>query len=210
MDSEVLNIYEMEQGSEAWFEERAGRITASKFKDLMSGMSTGGFKGLINNKIGEILSGTIEATYTNETMQRGIDMEPEAANEYAEAFNTEVFEVGFVTNEQYFPQYVGVSPDRFVPESGVDGWGLVEIKCPMMKTHIGYLKSNKLPNEYKWQVQGQLLITGASYCDFVSYYPGIKMLVVRVEPDLDMHDELMHRFKFAVDEIEEGLKLIRR
>jgi putative phage-type endonuclease len=198
-----LNIYQVEQGSEAWHELRCGRLTASKFKDLMSKESTLGYKGLINNMVGQIISGEIEPSFKSDAMQRGNDLEPDASEEYEALYEVQLDEVGFITNPEIFPEYVGVSPDRLTPDGG-----LVEIKCPLMKTHITYLTDNKLPNEYKWQVQGQLLVTGAKYCDFMSYYPNIKPMILRVYPDVIMMDELKQRMEQSIERVKEKLKLI--
>lgn len=200
-----LNIYNVEQGSEAWFDLRCGRITASKFKDAMSTKSTAGYKGLINNAVGEILSGTIEPTYTNDIMQRGIDLESEAAGVYEEHKDTPIDIIGFVTNNDIHPDYVGVSPDRIIQLDN----GLVEIKCPLMKTHIGYLSSRTMPSMYKWQVQGQLLITGADYCDFMSYYPNLKPFIIRIQKDEQMQKELKTRLDESVIEIQTTLNRIK-
>ena len=40
--------------------------------------------------------------------------------------------------------------------------------------HLKYLIDNKLPTEYKSQVQGGLYISEREYCDFISYHPLFK------------------------------------
>lgn len=192
-----VEIYNVEQGSNAWHELRIGRITGSRFSDLMAGESTATYKGLVYEMIGQILSETTEESYSNQYMERGKELEPEARQFYEEQNDLIVEEVGFVTNLDIYPEYIGVSPD------GVIDKGLLEIKCPIMKTHIGYLESSKLPNTYKWQVQGQLLITGQEFCDFMSYYPGIKPFVITVEPDKEMHEQLLERINKTVNIIQE-------
>lgn len=197
-----LTIYDIEQGSEAWHDLRCGRFTASKYGALMAGKSTTTYIGLINDTVGQILSGEAEEGYTNEDMQRGIDLEPDAASFYSEIKDVELEEVGFITNESIHPEYVGVSPDRMI------GKNLLEIKCPKAKTHIGYLRAKKLPTVYKWQVQGQLLVTGADWCDFMSYYPNIDPFIIRVYPDKDMQKELIERINESVEEVKQILIIL--
>jgi len=60
---------------------------------------------------------------------------------------------------------------------------MIEIKCPKRSTHMKYITNDKLPSEYRWQVQGQLFVTGLKYCDFMSYYPDLKPFIIRVFPD---------------------------
>ena len=60
---------------------------------------------------------------------------------------------------------------------------MVQIKCPTLAVHVGYLLAGKLPTDYFQQVQGELLVTGRQWCDFVSYYPNMNALLIRIYPD---------------------------
>jgi len=62
----------------------------------------------------------------------------------------------------------------------MNGTGL-EIKCPMLKTHLKYFLDKKLPTEYFCQVQGSMYITGFDTWDFMSYFPGLKPFIITVE-----------------------------
>lgn len=199
-----ITIYNMEQRSNAWFEIKCGRIGASRFKDLMMGKTTVGYTGLINEIVGQILTGEMDEGFINDDMQTGIDREPIAANDYDEIYGVQSEEVGFITNEDVFPEYFGVSPDRMI------GKNILEIKCPKSKTHVGYFRDGKLPTVYKWQVQGQILITGADYCDFMSYYPNLKPFIIRVFPDKEMQSELKQRMKETIKEIKEVIKSVEK
>ena len=191
------------QGSEAWYEARLSRFTASQFAKVMAGDSTATYKDLLTTTAGEVLSGQIEETYSNAIMERGIEMEPEARREYESIFDLEVETVGFVLPDEDDPlhEWVGVSPDGFV-----NGDGLLEIKCPLMKTHMNYIAAGKLPNDYKWQVQGQLMITGREWCDFMSYYPNLKPFIIRIYPDKEMIDQLRERLLQSVIHVKEIIK----
>lgn len=189
---------EIEQGSEAWFQNRLGRVTGTRFKALMSGESTQTFKDLITTLTGEILSSEIEETYSNAIMERGKELEPIARKEYENIFEYEVKEIGFILpdeNEFYF-DYVGYSPDG----------EKLEIKCPLIKAHLNYIEKNKLPNEYKWQVQGGLFVTKWDYMDFMSYFPNLKPFIIRVLPDLEMHKAIEDRLKIAINLIKEKIE----
>ena len=194
-------IIKVEQGSEAWFQERCGRFTASKFSTLMSGLSTKGYKDLITDVAGEVITGEVEETYTNDNMKRGTELESEARQVFMDETGLNVHEVGFVLNER-FEDWVGVSPDGmiFTDES------ILEIKCPLRKTHLNYIRANKLPSEYKWQIQGQLLITGVKKAYFMSYYPKMKPFIIEVLPDVEMHNQLLERFEVAINDVKEQIK----
>ena len=143
--------YNIEQGSEAWFEARCGRVTGTRFKALVAGESTQAYKDLIADIVCEIITGRMEETYQNAAMEHGIETEPIARAEYETLFDIEVEQVGFIIPEEdnKYHEWIGISPDGMTDE------GLLEIKCPKMKTHLRYITANKLPSEYKYQVQGQ-------------------------------------------------------
>lgn len=186
-----MTIIDIEQGSEAWHRHRAGKITGTRFATLMSGDSTKGYKDLINELAGETISGVKDDSYSNAIMERGVELEPEARAVYEIEMDCIVDKVGFCLMDGY-EDWVGVSPD------GITDLGMIEIKCPLIKTHMSYIEANRLPNEYKWQVQGNLLATGLDYCDFMSYYPGLKSFILRVEPDKEMHERLIIEIDKAI------------
>lgn len=186
-----MTIIDIEQGSEAWYRHRAGKITGTRFATLMSGDSTKGYKDLINELAGETISGVKDDSYSNAIMERGVELEPEARAVYEIEMDCIVDKVGFCLMDGY-EDWVGVSPD------GITDLGMIEIKCPLIKTHMSYIEANRLPNEYKCQVQGNLLATGLDYCDFMSYYPGLKPFILRVEPDKEMHERLIIEIDKAI------------
>ena len=192
----------MEQGSEAWFEARCGLITATRIASMMAGESTKTYKDLITDLAGEIITGEVEESYSNAIMERGTELEPFARGEYESIFDTEVREVGFVLSEKY-KDWLGVSPDGLTAEGGL------EIKCPLRKTHINYIEANRLPNEYKWQVQGSLFVTGLPYWDFMSYYPNMKPFILRVYPDKEMHLDIEQRLIKTIANVKAKIKMYK-
>lgn len=118
----------------------------------------------------------------------GLEMEAEARRFYAMTRKAKPYCVGVcITDDGRFC----ASPDALV-----DPDGCVEIKCPERKTHVGYLRHGRLPDEYKCQVHGQLVVTGRAWVDFLSYVPGgLPPLLIRVEPD-----EFTGKLAAALDE----------
>lgn len=155
-------IHTMEQGTDEWFNVRLGKVTASKFKTAMSAPSTKGRKRLKCGLIEEIRKGTYRESFKSGAMQDGSDLEDTAREYYADLFDYEVRQVGFVERSKH----IGVSPDGLVGEDG-----LVELKCPITPTHILYIDEDVLPADYKEQVHGQLWVTGRKWCDIVSFDP---------------------------------------
>ena len=47
--------------------------------------------------------------------------------------------------------------------------GILECKCPKSATHLKYLRAGTVPSEYMPQILHNLWITGAAWCDFLSF-----------------------------------------
>lgn len=193
----------MEQRDEAWFRTRAGKITSSRFGDLMATTRSGpsaSRANLIVTLALERITGTPEATYQNDAMRRGTEMEPLARGAY-EALTGELVEsIAFVTHPEL--SFVGVSPDGYI---GADG--LVEFKCPASSAkHLAALRNGEHAREYRWQIQGQLWVTGRAWCDAVSFDPrfpdGLQLAIKRVWRDDDAIAELRREIIAADDEVE--------
>ena len=195
-------LHNIEQRSEAWHDVRLGRITGTKFKNLMSKESTASYQDMLTDIACEIITGRAEETYVNAVMENGIETEPEARKEYESIFDIEVKQVGFVTpNEGHkYHEWIGISPDGLLED------GILEIKCPLMRTHLEYIYANKLPSEYRYQVQGQLFVTGLAFCDFMSYVEGMKPYIIRVYPDVQLFTEFEQRLDSAIELIKDRIQ----
>jgi putative phage-type endonuclease len=190
--------FNIEQHSEAWFEARCGRVTGTRFKALVAGESTATYKDLVTNIACEIITRRAEETYSNAVMEAGLETEPESRKEYETLLGTEVKQIGFIIPDEDNPyhDWIGISPDGLTPDNG-----MIEIKCPYMRTHLEYIESGKLPSEYRYQVQGQLFVTGFDYCDFISYVEGMKPFIVRVYPDRELFKEFELRLNKLIEQV---------
>lgn len=186
-----------EQRSEAWHQNRLGRFTASIFSDVMAANNTSTYENVLAKIAGEIITGEEEESFSSPAMERGVELEDEAAEYYESIYGIKTEKIGLVIPDESdeLHEWVGISPDRVVNN------GLLEIKCPLVKTHLKYIRSGKLPNEYKWQVQGQLMVTMAEWCDFMSYYPNMKPFIIRVYPDKVMINDLRDRLIESVKRV---------
>ena len=170
-----LQIIDVEQGSEAWHAARLGIPTASMFATVMAS-GRGGGESKMRRKymlrlVGERITGQPQESYSNAHMERGKEMEAEARELYALVSGNNPELVGFMRRGQ-----VGASPDSLIGDDG-----LLEIKTKQPDLQIEVLLANRLPPEHEAQVQGQLWVSGRSWCDFASYWPGLPIFVHRVE-----------------------------
>lgn len=109
-------------------------------------------------------------------MKRGLALEPVAIQEYCRVKNTNYWPCGFIIHPD--APWLGSSPDGLVFDpTESPPFGLLEVKCPNAKSYVdcSYLKMQsgtlklKQTHSYFWQVQGQLLLTGMEWCDFVVF-----------------------------------------
>lgn len=193
---------DMEQGSEAWFKARSGIPTASYFEKILSptGKPSTQAEGYANQLLAEIMTdGAVETWGGNMWSERGNELEPEAVLFYEMQTDIETERVGLVTNYG-----VACSPDRFVPSEG-----LLEVKCPSPQVHVKYLLKNKMESKYIPQVQGQFLVTGRKWCDWMSYHPEMPPVIIRVERDEEYITKLSGALQEFLEKIEtKKLKLI--
>ena len=198
--------YNIEQGSESWYDAKCGRVTGTRFKALVAGPSTQTYKDLIADIVCETITGRMEETYQNAAMEHGIETEPIARKEYEAITGVDVQECGFIIPDQghKYHEWIGVSPDGLTPEA------MIEIKCPKMKTHLKYITANKLPSEYRYQVQGQLFVTGLPYCDFMSFVEGMKPFIIRIYPDEDIFESFKERLDILISQVTEELETYKK
>lgn len=171
----------MEQRSEAWFRARAGRLTASKFHRLLTptGKDYAQWRDLAIEMCCSRIRPDEIAWEGNYHTDRGEALEPEARNEFGNIMKLEVEQVGFILHDN---ELVGCSPDGMIKIRGEYAAG-VEFKCPLSKNHAIYLLNGVLPDAYKAQVHGSMVVTGLPYWYFMSYCPGLKPFILRVERD---------------------------
>ena len=184
-----------EQGSPEWLASRLGRPSASNFGRLVtgSGKPSSSAEKYIDEMIGERLTGRSKPFYTNEHMERGNDLEPEAREAYEFITDLEVVETGFILDDS---EEFGCSPDGLVSTDG----GL-EIKCPSTAVHVSYLRKKVVPAKYYQQVQGCMWITGREWWDFMSYHPEMRHLLVRVRRNEKFIEAMAEQVLAAVETI---------
>ena len=196
-----MRIIECTQGTPEWFAARCGIPTASNFDKILcvDGKLSKQRTKYLYQLAGETITGIAEESYQNSNMQRGIEMEAEARQLYELVTGHKVQEIGFCLADGY-----GASPDGLVGKEGI-----LEIKCPTLSVHVGYLLEDMLPMDYWQQLQGQLLVTGREWVDFMSYSPGIKHLIIRVKREKKFLKLLEVELKRFSTELKQVVRMIR-
>jgi hypothetical protein len=179
----------MEQRSPNWFDERARRITASRFADVLADVRSDRYRQTMRRLVNGIRGDSgweREAEEAGEVpahFAHGREWEAAARGLYEWEREVTVVVPGLIVHPTL--PYVACSPDGLVGDDGG-----IEIKSH--KSLDLFLESKRygVPSHYVPQVQGSLWVTGRAWWDFVSYYQHevdgkLTQLfaVTRVEPD---------------------------
>ena len=177
-------MIEIEQRTDDWFAARLGKVTASSLYKVLAKTKTGygADRGnYMTQLVLERVTGNKAESYTNASMQWGIDQEPFARAAYEASRGVMVDEVGFIPHPAI--EAAGASPDGLLD----DGEGMIEIKCPESKGMIETLLTQKVPQNYYTQMQFQMACAGRSYCQYVVFDPRMppkaQLFVKRVDRD---------------------------
>lgn len=193
----------IEQGTDAWLQERCGRVTASRIADMMAKTKSGYSSSRANyaaQLVAERLTGCVPPSFTSAAMIHGTETEPEARRAYEFFVDRDVQQVGFIPHPSI--EMAGASPDGLVGDDG-----LIELKCPLTATHIDTLLTGAIPDKYMKQMQFQMACTGRQWCDFGSYDPRLpermRLFVKRVPRDEKAIGEIETEVRAFLIEIEE-------
>jgi len=208
-----FTVITAEQRSDEWRAARVGRLTGSCAADMLAftkaGKESAARRDLRLRLVLERITGQPQdEVFVNAAMQRGIDCEPQARGAYEVLTGYLVQTTGFLSRED-LP--VGCSVDGHVGD-----WdGIVEIKCPKSATHLRYLTEGTVPTDYLPQITHNLWVSGADWCDFLSWddrFPADMQVfyerVTRADVDIDAYEKAAKAFLAEVDE--QYAALVRR
>ena len=180
------------QRSPSWIATRVGRVTASRLKDWLAVSKAKKelelpfaertpLKPRADYEAELAFERTFKvpfSTYQTSAMEQGQAMESVVAVAYARDSKVEVKPAGVFYNDVF-----AASPDGLVGEDG-----LLEIKW-FYDTAFMDVLVNGVPEDYMFQMQGQLWATGRKWVDFVVGNGNTNMYkVIRVERDEEIID----------------------
>jgi hypothetical protein len=199
-----MTIHDVIQRSPEWRALRAGRLCGSDAADAFKTNKDGKFaasrRNIAMQLVLERITGRVqESGFVTQAMQDGIDREDAARALYCAVTDTTVRFCGFASHDEL---RAGCSPDGVVGD--IDG--IVEIKCPIPATHWSFVKSGLIPEEYVKQCVHNMWITGAEWCDYVSYNPDfpeqLQLRVKRINRDATVmadYEAAVRKFLAEVD-----------
>ena len=201
--------------SKLWYQYRAGRITASKFKNAVHTDVAHPSQSLIKR-----ICYPESFKFKTQSTCWGLEHEKQAIADYC-AHNKDSHSCltftksGLVINPAY--PHLGATPDGIV-QCMCCGKGVVEVKCPYNCKDKSFeiasddstfcLRSTtdsnfmlRTEHAYYYQVQLQMKVCEADYCDFVVWRP-TEIAVIRIIPDKTFIDSAIDQatafYKFGV------------
>jgi len=190
------NYLRIEQHSAEWFQERLGRVTASRVSDALSllknGSSSQAREKYKMELVTEIITGSPVEHYVSPAMDWGVSNEPLARTAYEMETDADCERIGLVIHPEI--NRAAASPDGLVGDDG-----LVEIKCPTTMTHLSYLRDGIAPDQYIHQMMWQMACTGRKWCDFFSYD-------LRLPEDFRTFRIRVHRDDSFIGQMEKGVE----
>lgn len=128
-------------------------------------------------------------------LERGVQMEPIAIKAFEQEVGARFEPVGFIESPH---KRLGCSPDGLVAGKN-EG---IEIKAPAPWTHVEYLMEGP-GNDYKPQVQGQLIVGQFDCVHFFSFHPRMPQKHVLTLPDLSYQATLRQALDDFLGELDE-------
>jgi putative phage-type endonuclease len=196
----------MEQGSEAWFAARVGKVTASRVADIIAKGRGALRESYMDEIIAERFTNRRVEGYVSDAMRWGTENETAARSLYSFIRDVDVDEIGFADHPAI--PMSGASPDGLIGSGG-----LIEIKCPNTSTHLATIRRDSVPEKYVTQIHWQAACTRRSWCDFVSYDPRVEtklqLFIKRVEIEPGTIDRLESAVKQFISDVEVQIAWLR-
>lgn len=199
LDQISFELADQEQGTDDWHKARLGKITGSRFKDLLTKPRNKSVQwsdtafAYFCQLIAERVTGKWDELHTKD-MAWGTRYEPAAISEYSIKRGVKVDKVGFMPYIDGEGEHmIGCSVDGIVGDDGC-----LEVKCPATpKNHWRTIVTGEVPKEYTAQVQGHMMVTGREWCDFVTFDPRVegagRIHVIRVDRDEEFIEAMLER-----------------
>ena len=161
-----MKKHDIAQKTDKWFHIRKGKITGTQLKNIMG--TPRARQEAIYEVLAERLTVGVESEddYEN-AMERGSRLEPDAISAFELETGKSVERVGFVEDDDN--PLIANSPDGLIGETEA-----VEVKCLGGKNHIKMWLTNKVLDEYWWQVIQYFIVNKKlQTLYFVGYNPNI-------------------------------------
>lgn len=159
------------QGTDEWHADRSGKVTASRFKDVMAWGKPdkqgkrepqGARTTYMRELCFERLAKRSKHHASSKSMAWGHEQEQPSHDAYEMLTGNVITKSGFVLHPKY--DWLGCSPDGLI---GTDGG--IESKNPYSEAIHVKTWLDGMPEEHMAQVQGCMFVMGRKWWDFISF-----------------------------------------
>lgn len=166
-DGRTIKWYDMPQRSLEWHQVKHGKIGGSTSAGLLNKRKEETlFYEILAQHIEDFDPLSLDDSYVNDAMQRGINLEPEAIEYMKQYIDVEYQDVGFILSNEC--SLLGISPDAVTNDFSQ----ALEVKCLSAKEHLKVLYNNEIPLQYVPQVIHYFtVIDRLSQLHFICYRP---------------------------------------
>lgn len=214
--SAAFDIIDCRQKSPEWYAARIGRVTGSRASSVVAfnkpnkageRVEKADRRNYRVQLLTERLTGKPEEQgYVSKEMRQGNEREPIARALHQAETGLYVRQTGFLRHKKYA---VGCSLDGDID----DFEGISEYKCPKAANHLDWLLAGVVPEEHIDQVTHNLWVSGAQWCDFVSYSPDLPeehqlfiKRIMRTEVDIAGYEKAVRVFLAELDALERKMR----
>lgn len=197
---------EVEQKSNEWHHLRKGKITGTTLKAIMG--TPKARQEAIYEIVAERLTVGVESeTSFENAMDRGTRLESDAIAMFEFETGKQVERTGFCEDDTN--PMIANSPDGLIGETEA-----VEAKCMGGKNHVKMWLTNKIPDEYEWQVVQYFVVNEKlEKLYFIGYNPDIPVhplhiIEVTRENIIEDIDKAKKSQEVFIKEVDEILKTI--
>lgn len=184
----MKNHKDLVQGTAEWLHKRKGVVTGTRLKSIMG--TPKARQDAIYEVIAERLTVGVDEDHEN-PMERGSRLEPDAIAVFELETSKQVERIGFSESDDN--PMIANSPDGLIGESEA-----VEIKCLGGKNHVKMWLTNKVPDEYQWQVVQYFVVNEKLE----------KLYFVGYNPDIPIHQ--LHVIEVKREDISKDIELAKK
>ncbi len=192
-------FHSVAQNTPEWAALRLGRPSASEFhriitpKGKLARNETS--RAFMYRLLAEWVAGCPieEDPFESHYMERGHQLEEQAMRAFAFEKDVDPEPGGFWTTDDGL---IGASPDFLVGDNAT-----LELKCPAINTHVGYMIRRNVDEKYKPQVQGQLYVCEKDVGYLQSYFPTLPTVIIENRRDEVFIAEMASALRQFTDEM---------
>lgn len=191
-----------------WLDARAGKITGSSLKDIITLRGDGkkvGYWKLIADRLAEPASG-------EDVMERGNRLEEEAIKLFTDTTGKDVnTDLVILTRDD--DDSIAISPDGYIETNG-KVTEAVEVKCLNSASHIEAIVTGKIPKEYHFQVLQYFIVNDdLEILYFVMYDPRfidrLQLKIFTIDR-AELQDEVEMYLKYQRDTLKEVDEIVAK